>query len=190
MTFLSVSTVEVSEEPFSVACVVLSTAALKVTSCFLSPPSLTSAEPVPPSFTVKPACSFPMFVSLAATLGVKPSMAVVFFLMLPSLVVTRCVNFESKPTVTVGLIASPSIVTVVSPVVPRNWMFGVDVLLRVKFFLVAASAPLIENCVEMLLIGIPLLLMLSMILVVICCANLRLSTPYLMVAPLLLTVSP
>ena len=169
MTFLFVSTVEVNEEPFAVASVFLSTAALKVTSCSVAPPRVTFALPVPASFTMKPACSLVMLPSLAATLSL---------------------NVCAKPTVTVGSPASLPMVTVVSPVVPRNWMFGFDVLLRVKFFLVATSAPLIENCVEMLVIGIPLLLMFSMTLLMIWFVNVRLSTPYLIVAPSLLTVSP
>ena len=117
-------------------------------------------------------------------------MASVFLPMFVVLSVTCFLNFASKPTVTVGASSSPPTVTVVSPAVPRNWIFGVDVLLKVKSFLVVASVPLIENFAEILVTAVLPSLMLVMTSPVMCLANFALSTPYLMVAPSLATVSP
>ena len=136
MTFLSASTVEVSEDPSTVASVVLSTAALKVTDSLAVPPSFTSAEPVPASFTVKPLCRLVMFVWL---------------------VVTRFVNASAKPTVTVGASSLPPTVTVVSSVVPRYLIILFESFFRLTAFVLVPSATL--NFAEILVTAVlPLLI--------------------------------
>ena len=145
MTFLFVSTVEVSEEPFSVACVVLSTAALKVTSCFVSPPSVTSALPAPPSFTVKPACSLVMFAVLAVTFGVRSAMAFLFVVILPSLASTfvftsfNCLKLTASPS------AAPSatlVIVVLLASMPVVVTDGPSVMVRPSLLIVTLSPDL------------------------------------------------
>ena len=118
------------------------------------------------------------------------SMAVLFAAILSVLSVTFFLNTSAKPTVTVGAASVPSTVTVVSSFVPRNWMFGADVLLRVKFFLAVVSAPLIEKFAEILVTAVSPLLILVTTSPVMWLANFALSTPYLMVEPILSTVRP
>ena len=129
-------------------------------------------------------------VSCPSTRPVRFVIFVLFSAILLVLSVTCFLNASAKPTLTVGAASVPPTVTVVSLSVPRNWIFGVDVLLKVKSFLVAASAPLIENFAEILVIAVVPSLMLVMTSPVMCFANFALSTPYLMVAPSLATVSP
>ncbi len=115
-------------------------------------------------------------------------MASVFLPMFVVLSVTCFLNFGSKPTVTVGASSLPPTVTVVSSAVPWNLTLLFFSFPRLTAFVLVPSVTL--NFAEILVTAVSPSLMLVMTSPVMCLANFALSTPYLMVAPSLATVSP
>ena len=138
------------------------------------------------SCKVQPFWSVLMLPSLVVTLVFKPSMAVVF-------VVTLFLNASAKPTVTVGASSAPPTVTTVSSSLPRYLIVLFESFFRLTAFVVSAfalSLPATLNFAEILVTASPPLLILVTTSLVMCSANFSLSTPYLMVAPSLVTLSP
>ena len=130
----------------------------------------------------------PIFSVFAAMLSELAFTRVVKFVISVAFFVTLSLNACAKPTVTVGASSLPPTVTVVSSVVPRNLTLLFLSFPRLTAFVLVPSVTL--NFAEILVIAVLPSLMLVMTSPVMYLANFALSTPYLMVAPSLATVSP